>query len=203
VDLVRRVIEFWFDFSSPYGYFASETIEQFAAETGRTIVWRPFLLGVLFPKTNMAPLIQMPIRGDYARRDCDRIARLLGIPFCLPASHPYSAVKASRAYYWLEANRPDQAVAFAHAIFRAHFAKGDDPSETSVITDIANELNLSATELLNAIQDEAMKAELKRRVDEAVAKSVFGSPFFIVDGEPFWGWDRMQMMRQWIERGGW
>ncbi len=197
------MIEFWFDFSSPYAYFASETIEQLAAETQQSVVWRPFLLGIVFPKTNMAPLIQMPIRGDYARRDCERIARLLGVSFQLPASHPYSAVKASRAYYWLEANRPEKAVDFAHAVFRAHFADGRDPSETSVIADIANNLAIPSHELLSAIETSTIKDELKRRVDEAIGKSVFGSPYFIVDGEAFWGWDRMPMMRQWIEKGGW
>ncbi len=201
--MVRRVIEFWFDFSSPYAYFAAETIEQLAAETQQSVVWRPFLLGVVFPKTNMAPLIQMPIRGDYARRDCERIARLLGVPFQLPASHPYSAVKASRAYYWLEANRPEKAVDFAHAVFRVHFADGRDPSETSVIADIANSLAIPSDELLSAIESSAIKDELKRRVDEAIGKSVFGSPYFIVDGEAFWGWDRMPMMHQWIAQGGW
>lgn len=201
--MVRGVIEFWFDFSSPYAYFASETIEQLAAETKRTMVWRPFLLGVVFPKTNMAPLIQMPIRGDYARRDCERIARLLGIPFQLPGSHPYAAVQVSRAYYWLEANRPELAVEFAHAVFRAHFAEGRDPSQTSVIAEVANSTVIPSDDLLTAIQSSAIKDGLKRRVDEAVGKNVFGSPFFIVDGEAFWGWDRMPMMRQWIEKGGW
>jgi 2-hydroxychromene-2-carboxylate isomerase len=197
------MIEFWFDFSSPYGYFASDTIERFSAETGRSFVWRPFLLGVIFPKTNMAPLVKMPIRGDYARRDCDRIARLLGVPFTLPESHPYAATMASRAYYWLDANRPAQAVGFARAVFRAHFADGRDPSDASVIADIANAQDIPGDELVRASQSNEMKAHLKRRVDEAIAKNVFGSPFFIVDGEPFWGWDRMPMMRQWIENGGW
>jgi len=201
--MVRRVIEFWFDFSSPYAYFASETIEQFAAETKLTVVWRPFLLGVVFPKTNMAPLMQMPIRGDYARRDCERIARLLGIAFQLPDSHPYAAVQASRAYYWLEANRPELALDFAHAVFRTHFAEGRDPSQTSVIAEIADRIGIPSDELLSAIQSNAVKDALRQRIDEAIAKNVFGSPFFIVDGEAFWGWDRMPMMRQWIEKGGW
>lgn len=201
--MVRHVIEFWFDFSSPYAYFASESIEQLAAETKRAVVWRPFLLGVVFPKTSMAPLMQMPIRGDYARHDCDRIARLLNLPFRLAESHPYAAVKVSRAHYWLEKHKPQHVARFAHAVFRAHFADGRDPSEVSVIADIANALDISSDELLEAIERDENKAILKQRVDEAIGKGVFGSPFFIADGEPFWGWDRMPMMRQWIEKGRW
>lgn len=198
-----RMIEFWFDFSSPYAYFASETIERFAQETATEIQWRPFLLGAVFPKTNMAPLVDMPMRGDYARHDWQRIARLLDVPFAAPSRHPYAAIKVSRAYYWLEANRPDRAIAFAHAVFRAHFADGRDPSGSSVVADIARSVGVPPDELLTAIQHGEIKEKLKRRVDEAIEKGVFGSPFFIVDGEPFWGWDRMTMMRRWIERDGW
>ena len=200
---MSKTIEFWFDFSSPYAYFASEVIEKIADETGYSILWRPFLLGVIFRKTNMAPLVEMPMRGAYARHDWARIARLLGVPFGLPERHPYAAIKVSRAFYWIEANKPDLAANFAHAVFRSHFADGRNPVETSEIANIAESVGIPATSLLDAIQTPAAKAVLQQRTDEAIAKNVFGAPFFRVDGESFWGWDRMAMMRQWIERGGW
>ena len=198
-----RMIEFWFDFSSPYAYFASEQMDRFAEDLGADVLWRPFLLGAVFPKTHMVPLIDSPIRGDYARHDWQRIARLLDVPFCLPSSHPYAATKASRAYYWLEGHIPQHAVAFAHAIFRAHFAQGRDPSEASVVADAAEHVGVSGEDLLAAIQTDEAKALLRQRMDEAAEKDVFGAPYFIVDGEPFWGWDRMAMMRQWIVGQGW
>jgi 2-hydroxychromene-2-carboxylate isomerase len=196
-------IEFWFDFSSPYAYFASEGIDQLARETGRAILWRPFLLGAVMTSSGMKPLVDMPLRGDYARHDWDRIARMLGVPFTLPASHPYAATKASRAFYWLERHEPAHAADFAHAIFRAHFVEGRDPSESSVIARCADNLALDGKALIEAIQSNDAKAMLRTHMEEAVEKKVFGAPHFIVDGEPFWGWDRMAMMRQWIERGGW
>ncbi len=200
---MTKTIEFWFDFSSPYAYFASEEIEKIGAETEYAIAWRPFLLGAIFQKTNMAPLVEMPMRGAYARHDWERIARLLDVPFALPERHPYAAIKVSRAFYWIEANMPDRAPAFAHAVFRSHFAEGRDPSQTSTISGIADSVGIPADRLLSAIQEPEAKAALKRKTDEAISKNVFGAPFFIVDGEAFWGWDRLPMLRQWIERGGW
>lgn len=200
---MTKTIEFWFDFSSPYAYFASEEIEKIGAETGYKILWRPFLLGVIFQKTNMAPLVEMPMRGAYARNDWERIARLLEIPFTLPEQHPYAAIKVSRAFYWIEANMPERAPVFAHAVFRSHFADGRNPSEQSVVIDTAKSAGVPVEPLLDALQTQEAKTALKRKTDEAISKNVFGAPFFIVEGEAFWGWDRMVMMRQWIERGGW
>lgn len=200
---MTKAIEFWFDFSSPYAYFASEEIEKIGAETGYKIVWRPFLLGVIFQQTNMAPLVGMPMRGAYARNDWERIARQLEIPFILPERHPYAAIKVSRAFYWIEANMPERAPAFAHAVFRSHFADGRNPSEQSVVIDIAKTAGVPVEPLLDALQTPEAKTALKRKTDEAISKNVFGAPFFIVEGEAFWGWDRMPMMRRWIERGGW
>lgn len=200
---MTRQIEFWFDFSSPYGYFASETVEHFGAETGHAIVWRPFLLGAIFTKTNMTPLAETPMRGSYARHDWQRVARLIGVPFHLPQSHPFAATKASRAYYWIEAITPKSAPAFVHGIFRAHFAEGRDPSDPAVIADVAETNRIDSAALLRAIETDEMKSLLRQKTDEAAARNIFGSPFFMVDGEPFWGWDRMPMMRDWIEHGGW
>lgn len=81
-------VEFWFDFSSPYAYFAAVTIEDRLAPYGRPIVWRPFLLGVLFQKTGMTSLSRTPLRGDYARGDWQRLSRILDVPFALPPHHP-------------------------------------------------------------------------------------------------------------------
>ncbi len=97
-DESRRPVEFWFDFSSPYGYFAAHEIDTRMERCGRAVLWRPFMLGAVFKLTGMAPLVAMPLRGDYARRDCDRIARKLGVPFCILESHPYPSQMVARAF---------------------------------------------------------------------------------------------------------
>ena len=72
-------IEFYFDFSSPYGYLGAQRIDEIGARHGRDVAWKPFLLGAVFKTTRSEPLLGIPMKGDYARVDIPRMARLL---FC-------------------------------------------------------------------------------------------------------------------------
>src|SRR5687767_13323743 len=116
-------IEFWFDFSSAYGYFASREIDALAARHGRTVTWRPYMLGVAFKATGMRGLSGTPIKGDYARHDWKRIARETGAPFSLPPGHPIVALPASRAFYWIERRDPAAAATFARDAFTAYYVE--------------------------------------------------------------------------------
>jgi 2-hydroxychromene-2-carboxylate isomerase len=194
-------IEFWFDFSSPYGYLAAHTIERRLAPYGRAVAWRPFLLGVAFKITGMTGLSLTPLRGDYAQRDCERISRMLGVPFVLPPCHPYRSQPVARAFYHLKAREPAVAVPFAKAAFDAHFAHGADLSSAEAVLALARPL-VSDPEALSAwLASSEAKAQLAAVNEEAIGKGVFGSPFFIADGEPFWGWDRIGMLEQWLRNG--
>src|SRR3546814_15937795 len=93
-------IDFYFDFSSPYGYLASGQIEALAARHGRTVAWRPILLGVVFQQSGGQPLLDIPRKGGYARHHHARPARLLGLPVQPPARFPFPAVAAFPGFYW-------------------------------------------------------------------------------------------------------
>src|SRR6185295_1903183 len=94
-------IDFYFDFSSPYGYLATERIDDIAARHGRTVDWHPMLLGVVFKQTGMQPLTQIPLKGDYAARDFVRTARMLSVPFRMPATFPIPSQAPARVMLWL------------------------------------------------------------------------------------------------------
>ena len=94
----KAPVEFYFDFSSPYGYLASTAIDGIAARHGRTVEWRPFLLGAAFKQTEAKPLVEIPLKGDYARHDLPRFARKLGVAFTLPQPFPFLSVNACRAF---------------------------------------------------------------------------------------------------------
>ena len=68
-------VEFYFDFSSPYGYLASTQIDDLGKRHGRAIAWHPFLLGAAFKVTGQQPLTEQPLRGPYHRHDFERSAR--------------------------------------------------------------------------------------------------------------------------------
>ncbi len=196
-------IEFYFDFSSPFGYLASERIDEVGKRHGRAVIWRPFLLGATFKIVGTAPLLDYPMKGEYSKHDMMRSARLLGVPFRLPSAFPTSSLSACRIFYWLADTRPDLAKQFASAIYRRYFVddKPIEPAEHAI--EIAASLGLDRAAVSAALQDPAVKARLKSEVDAGIARGVFGSPFVFVDGEPFWGSDRLDQIERWLETGGW
>lgn len=196
-------IEFWFDFSSGYAYFAAQEIEALAARHGRTVLWRPFMLGAAFKVTGATGLSRTPMKGDYARHDWARIARLKKLPLVFHPDHPITQLPATRAYYWIEREQPDQAHAFARAAFNAYFGDGRDLRDPEVVAELAQPLGVDSEQLVFGMTEPAIKDRAKALSDLALAKNVFGSPFFIADGEPFWGWDRLPMLDQWLTTGGW
>lgn len=179
-------IDFYFDFSSPYGYLASEKIEGFAAKHGRSVNWRPMLLGATFKITGGKPLTEWPLKSDYAKKDMVRSARFYGVPFKLPAPFPVGTVSACRAFY---ATPKDKQVALAKALYRAYFVEGVNIGETENVLKLAGNVDLN---------DQAIKDRTKAEVDAAIGKGVFGSPYFIVDGEAFWGIDRLEQLDRWL-----
>jgi 2-hydroxychromene-2-carboxylate isomerase len=198
-----KPIEFWFDFASPYAYFATFGIEDVAARHGRTVLWRPFLLGAVFEVTGMQTFDRTPLRGDYAHRDWARLARRMNVPFVPPSGPPALTVAPGRACLWLEREHPEAAIPFARAVFAAHFGAGSDIGSIEATLDIAESCGIERTALEAALRSAKLKNLFRRRTDEAITRGIFGSPFFIVDDEPFWGADRLPMIDEWLTRGGW
>jgi 2-hydroxychromene-2-carboxylate isomerase len=196
-------IDFYFDFSSPYGYLASTRIDEVAAKHGRSVIWRPILLGAIFKITGGQPLPTIPLKGSYAMHDLARTARRLKVPFRLPSKFPVAATAPSRAFYWVHDRDPALARTLARALFHAYFAEDRDISNPEVTGNVAAKLDVSKEELRQALEEPAVKERLRSEVDAAIERGVFGSPYIVVDGEPFWGVDRLGEIEQWLESGGW
>jgi 2-hydroxychromene-2-carboxylate isomerase len=196
-------IAFWFDFSSPYGYIAAELIDAVAARHDRAVNWHPILLGPIFKQVGTAPLADLPLKGDYAKRDFARTARYHDVPFRLPAVFPIATQVAARAFYLIADADPARAHDFAKRVFRAYFADGRDIADAEVVMALAAEAGADTQALVDPLKGDAVKARVRTEVENAVKAGVFGSPYFIVDGEPFWGVDRLPMLEEWIRTGGW
>ena len=195
-------IDFHFDFSSPYSFLASEQIEPLAARHGRTVVFRPLLLGVIFKASGSAPLTeQYGPKARYSVHDFERSARFAGIRYRHPSRFPIGAVGASRAVLWLQQHQPDQANPFVHAVFRAFFQEDRDISDAAVVAGIAQSIGVDGETLMQRAQEPAIKDLLRRRVEEAVASGIFGAPTIVVDGEVFWGNDRLPQIERWLATG--
>ena len=196
-------VDFYFEFSSPYGYIASRLAEGLEDRIGRGLRWRPILLGPIFKVTGQAPLTSVPLKGDYAKRDFTRTARQHGVSYRHPAAFPIGTVAACRAFYALDESDPKAARQLAKALYGAYFVDGRNIGDAATVLEVARESGFDAAAIGAAIDDPRLKERVKGEVDAAIAAGVFGSPFFIVDGEPFWGVDRIPMLEEWVRKGGW
>ena len=196
-------IDFYFEFSSPYGYIAAQVAEDFEKRVGRPMKWRPILLGPIFKVTGQAPLTEIPLKGAYAKRDFMRTARMHNVPYKQPSKFPIGTVAAARAFYWLDDQDPQKARQLAKALYTAYFVNDVDIGPAATVIEIAKSIGVDGAALATALEDPAVKERVKKEVDAAIAAEVFGSPFFIADGEPFWGVDRLPMLESWARRGGW
>lgn len=196
-------VDFYFDFSSPYGYLASTQIDELAARHGRNVTWRPILLGAAFKITGGQPLPTIPLKGSYATHDLARMARMLKVPFKMPSRFPIAATAPSRAFYWLYDRDPTLGKALARALFHAYFAEDRDISNPEVTGNVAAKLDVPKDELRHALEEPAVKERLRSEVDAAIERGVFGSPYIVIDGEPFWGVDRLEQVDRWLATGGW
>jgi 2-hydroxychromene-2-carboxylate isomerase len=200
---MAKPIDFYFDFSSPYGYFATTCIDAIASKYGREVTWRPILLGAVFKVTGGAPGPMVPLRGDYVQRDFVRGSAYYGIPYKTPTVFPVSTQTAARAFYWLNDTDPAAAKKLASALYKAYFVDDINISDPAQTVAVAAKAGHDAAKVEAAINDPAVKEKLKAATDDAIARKVFGSPFMVVDGEPFWGMDRMDQFEKWLKTGGW
>jgi 2-hydroxychromene-2-carboxylate isomerase len=197
-------IEFYFDFISPYGYLGSIGIERIAAAHGRAVDWRPMLLGISVLKVmGLKPVPDTPLKGPYSAHDWPRFARLMGVPHEPRANVHMASLPAMRAFTWLKDRDAALAKRFAQALYHAHWGEGRDMSAPEAVADVGAIVGVGRQELIAATADDAVKARLREHVEASLARGVFGSPSFIVDGELFWGADRLDQVDRWLATGGW
>ena len=198
-------ILFYFDFTSPYSYLASEKIDALAEKFDRKAQWRPILLGGVFKALGTVSLVKQPGQAAYSIKDFERSARYLGVPYVQPATFPILTVAPSRAYYWLHGQDCGMARRFAHEVFRAYFAEGRDIADMAVVAELAVKVGADETALAAlaaGMNDPVIKDRLRSETDAAIAAGVFGAPWIVIDGEPFWGADRLPQIERWLETGG-
>lgn len=194
-------IEFYFDFASPYGYMGSTRIEALAAKYGREVHWKPFLLGAAFKVMGVPSMAVQPLKSDYSKRDFERSAKYYGIPYKFPSAFPISSLAAARAVTWAHGVDSKKAKLLCQALFRAYFVDDINISNAAEVIAIAAKNGFDAAAVEAGMNDQHVKDKLKAEVDAALAKGVFGSPFVIVDGEPFWGVDRLDQVERWLKDG--
>jgi len=200
-----KPVEFYFDFISPFGYFASLRVEDLAGRHGRSVDWHAIRLGVSVVKVmGLKPLLDTPLKGAYLVREANRYARLHGIvckrAFDAPQMDPRAC---ARAFYWFKRHRPGTEARLAAALLHAHWAEGLDLATAEAVAEAAGRAGFAAKEVKSAIESEESQTLLRAAVEATIGRGIFGSPTVVIDGEPFWGVQSLEMAERWLETGGW
>jgi 2-hydroxychromene-2-carboxylate isomerase len=198
-------VRFYFDFISPFGYFASLRIDELAARYGREVEWTSMLVGVSVLKVmGIPPIVDIPLKGAYVVHDAKRYARQHGLAFARTSPSPTSRpVEAGRVYAWARTIDAAAAKRLAALIFRSYFAECLDIADDRVLQACVREAGLQWDAFEAARADGVAAGLLRRSVDESLVQGVFGSPYFIVDGEPFFGVEKLPLLEEWLATGGW
>jgi 2-hydroxychromene-2-carboxylate isomerase len=197
-------LECFFDCSSPWTYFAFESLLRMQEEIGVTIQWRPFLVGGVFNAVNQSVYnsrdAPVPAKSAYNKKDQLDWARYLGLPVLYrPTVFPVNSVKAMRACIVLEPE--GKLVPFARAVFKAYWTDDKDISQVPVLTEICQAQDIDASKLLAAIEQQPVKDALRANTQEAIDRGSFGSPTIFVDGDDmYFGNDRMPLIRDAVLR---
>ncbi|MGZ5804100.1 MAG: DsbA family protein, partial [Xanthobacteraceae bacterium] len=114
---MKEPIDFYFDFISPYAYIGSTQIDALAARHGRSVNWRPVLIGITVMKVmGIKALMDTPLKSDYLRHDAARMAKVYGVPFTYHGLKNINSLAACRAFLWLKERDGDLALRFARRI---------------------------------------------------------------------------------------
>ncbi len=202
---VGQPIEFFFDFISPYGYYASTRIDELAASHGREVRWRVFFMrGLVQEKLGIdTPIFLLPLKGEYFRQDVPRMARYFEVPYDPVSVLDFNPLPAERAFLWIDERDPAAARQFAKNVYRATFGEARNLSAPEAVAAEGARVGMDAAALLAALGTAALKEKLAAATEAAAARGVWGTPTFVVDGELWWGADRLALIDEWLTRGGW
>jgi 2-hydroxychromene-2-carboxylate isomerase/rhodanese-related sulfurtransferase len=198
---MTHCVDFYFDFSSPYSYIASQIVAPLVEPYGVELVWKPFLLGVMLKTTGAGLLIVgHEWKTSYALEDFKRSAEFYGLPYQHPTRFPQSSAVAGRCALWVGQIYGKQKIAaFSQAVFELLFVKDGDINDLEAMSQIASSLDIDAAAMLAAIQTPPVKQLLADTTEQAAANKVFGAPTTVFEGQRFWGVDRLPQLEHRIK----
>ena len=192
-------MHFWFDFASTYSYVAAMRIEAACAQAGLELTYRPFLLGPIFTEQlgiRDSPFNLQPVRGRYMWRDLERLCEKHGLPWRRPSVFPRNSVLAARV-----ACCAGNAIApLVRALFRANFAEDLDISDPDTVRRLVDSIGGDGAQALQLAEGREAKAQVRANTSEAQRIGIFGAPDFVVDGELFFGHERMEDAIAWAQK---
>jgi 2-hydroxychromene-2-carboxylate isomerase len=182
---------FYYDLGSPYAYLSAERISGLFTEAElEQPEWQPILLGALFKRFGRDSWGTGPARAE-GMAEVERRADKYGLPpIAWPKPWPPNSLVAMRAATF--AKQTGRAVSFSLAAFRQAFAAGRDLTDADNVMIAGAACELHPRALLKAVETDGVKGALREATDRAGDIGVEGVPSVVVDGEVFWGDDRLE-----------
>ncbi len=187
--MAPRDVEFYFDYLSPYAYFAALSLPAICERQNARLVYRPTLFAALLDHFGHRGPAEIPPKALYVFKDCARHAARGGIPFRAPRLHPFRSLTALRAS--LEEVSGSDQPRVVDALFRAGWGQGIDLGSDDAVTSALDGAGLDGARVVARTREPEAKAILKDATARAVERGVFGVPTMITGGELFWGKDRL------------
>ncbi|MDE2362438.1 MAG: 2-hydroxychromene-2-carboxylate isomerase [Hyphomicrobiales bacterium] len=199
---MSRSIDYYFTMVSPWAYIGDALFKSIARKHKLTIDYRPVNLGRLFPNSGGLPLGQRhPLRRQYRLIELQRWREKRGLDFAIqPNNWPFDPTLADCCALALTETGADPS-AFVTAGFRTVFERELGLADPDVIATVLRACNHDADAILAAAQTDRIKQAYEGNYDRAIAAGVFGSPSFVLDGEVFWGQDRLETLEDALKSG--
>ena len=189
-----KKLEYFFDYVSPFSYLADSQVPALVARTGAELVYRPFFLGGVMQASGNSPPATVPAKGKYMFVDIARWCQRYGVEIKFNPHFPVMTVKPMRAA--LVALEQGVFPDFHAAMFRAMWQEEQNVGDAEVLGNVLRSAGLDADGILARIGEEDVKNQLKANTEEAVERGAFGAPTFYVEGEMFFGNDRLDFLEE-------
>lgn len=196
-------IDYWFTPQSPFAYLGHDVLREIAHRRGAHIRALPADFARIFAATGGVPLAQRPpARQAYRLHELRRWAEYRVLPLRLqPSFFPVDPTAASRLIIATEhAHGSERALDLAGALMRAVWAEDRNIADSATLIDIANAQDLPGALLMPASMTDAVQQRLDANTEAAISAGVFGAPTYQLDGEPFWGQDRLEFLERALVR---
>ena len=195
---MRRTVDYYFAPQSPWMYLGHERFADLLQRTGAQVRVLPVDFGQVFPVSGGLPLPQRaPQRQAYRLVELRRFSEALGIPLNpQPRCFPVAGDPAG----WLITSVAQQdgdaaAMRLTGAVGRAVWAQERDIADATVLAELLDECGLDPQRLAQSQQD-SVKALFAAHTAQAIDAGVFGAPSYVIDGEIFWGQDRLDFVER-------
>ncbi|MBY4897367.1 2-hydroxychromene-2-carboxylate isomerase [Cupriavidus sp. AU9028] len=201
---MNRTIDYYFTPQSPYVYLGHARLAEIARRHGAQIRMKPADLGKVFAVSGGLPLAQRPAqRQAYRLVELARWSEFLGLPLnTQPAFFPVSGDAASRLIIATQlAHGTARAMELTALIGRALWAQERNIADAATLAELAGQLELDGATLLKAAEAQAVQEEYERHTQDAISAGVFGAPWYVYNGQPFWGQDRLDFLDRALAAG--